>query len=112
MADFDHKNDKAIQEKLGILLFQLSELVKDPPTPIDFYDWRDNVSHVMKEIKAISLKSYDRLDDLVLAIERYGEQHVNDIENEVSPAEIAHSAERYFQQAAFLTSEINSLKRP
>lgn len=102
--------DEAGETKLGLLLFQLGELVKDPPTTVDLYDWRYNIDHVMKEIKDLAPDYYEQLDDLVTAVQMEGERHVSDIDAEEAPNVIAHSGEHYFAKVAHLISEINRLK--
>ena len=102
--------DEATQTKLGLLLFQLGELAKDPPTTVDLYDWRFNLDHVMEEIKELAPDYHERLYDLVTAIQAQGEQHVTDIDAEEAPNVIAHSGQIYFEKVSILNSEINQLK--
>ena len=102
--------DEATRQKLQLLIFQLSEIINDPPTILDLADWEDNIEHVMNEIKDVSEMAYDRLDDLVIEVVRRGEIHVKDVDDEVSPKQSEQTAHEYFQQVAFVTSEINSLK--
>ena len=107
----DDREKKGLDGQVNLLFFQLSELVNDPPTILDFYDWRSNVNKLMKEIKRLSPKDHERLDDLVEGVKLHGEKHINDLDAEESPAVIAHSQEHYFQSVAMLESEINQLKR-
>lgn len=97
--------------KLNLLLFQLGEMVKDPPTVLDHYDWKNDLDYVMQEIRDISEEAYEKLYDIVLQVQRMGEEHIGDIDGDAAPNVTARSAELYFQQVAYLTSEINSLKK-
>lgn len=107
----DDPEKKRLDKKINLLFFQLSQLVNDPPTTVDFYDWRSNVNNLMQEIEGFSPRVHDRLDDLVEAVKLQGERHVSDLDAEESPAVTAHSQERYFQSVAMLDSEINQLKK-
>ena len=114
MQDFlesDDRKKKGLDGKVNLLFFQLSELVNNPPTTIDFYDWRSNINALMKEIKRLSPEDHKRLDDLVEGVKMRGEKHIIDLDAEESPAVVAHSQEHYFQSVAMLESEINQLKR-
>jgi hypothetical protein len=102
--------DEAAKAKLQLLLFQLSEILNDPPTILDLADWRDNISHVMDQIKEVSELAYNRLEDLVVEVVRRGEVHVDDLDSEAPPNQSERTAHEYFAQVAFVTSEINSLK--
>ena len=107
----DDPEKKRLDGRINFFFFQLSELVNDPPTTLDFYDWRSNVNTLMEEIKELSLSDYEQLDDLVEAVKLQGERHVSDLDAEESPAVIAHSQEHYFESVAMLDSEINQLKK-
>lgn len=102
--------DDTEKERLQVLLFQLSEQLKDPPLMIDLYDWRDTMEILMKEIKEISTFAYDRLDDLVNEAMRLAEKHVQDLDRDAPPKESEQSAMNYQEQIAFVTSEINTIK--
>ncbi len=102
--------DEASKEKIQLLLFQLGELLKDPPIVINFLDWRDNVEDVMGEIKDLSPYVYDRLQDLIIEVARRAEVHVEDLDNEAVPNDTERSYHEYFAQAGFVASEINSIK--
>jgi len=98
------------RSKLNVLLFQLGDLLKEPPTILDVHDWKNNIDYVMQEIREISSEAYEKLDDLVTQVWRLGEQHVYEIDSDEPPNVVAHSAEKYFEQVSYVTSEINSLK--
>lgn len=104
------KSDEKKAKRLNLLLFQLGELVKDPPTALDIEDWKKNVEYVMQEIRDISDHVYDRLDDLVTEVVRIGEEHIHQIDMDEAPSVVARSGELYFTQIAYLNSEINMLK--
>ena len=102
------KDEKQI--KLHALFFQLGEILKEPPTIIDCYDWIDNIDFLMQQIQAISEDVYSKLDDLVTEVQRCGKEHVHDIDTEASPSQISRSADLYFKQVSYINSEINNLK--
>lgn len=102
--------DEATKQKLQVLLFQLGEIIKDPPTILDLSVWEDNIELVMDEIKEVCELAYDRLDDLVIEVIRRGEIHVKNVDEEMPPNEVEQTEHEYFQQVGFVTSEINSLK--
>ena len=102
--------DDAAHTKLNLLLFQLSESVKIPPTIVDLYDWRYNVDYVMGQIKELAPDHYNRLDDLVTAVQLQGQNHITDIDADEAVNVIAHSSEHYFEKVSMLISEINHLK--
>ncbi len=102
--------DKAAKSKLQVLLFQLTELLKDPPIIINLPDWRDNVEGVLEEIGALSPDAYDRLQSLVAEAIRRAVAHVGDLDNEAAPNKTERSYNEYFTQVAFVTSEINAIK--
>ena len=114
MQEFFEGSDpekKRFEREVNLLFFRLSELVNDPPTTVDFYDWRSNVNGLMKEIKRLSPKDYERLDDLVEGVKLHGEKHVGNLDTEQSPTVIAHGQESYFASVAMLDSEINQMKK-
>jgi len=102
--------DDATKAKLQVLFFQLNEILKDPPTILDFPEWKDNISYVMDQIKELSELVYNRLDDLVTELIRRGENHVSDLDVDAAPQQTERSAYKYFEQLAYIESEINSLK--
>lgn len=104
--EFSHEK----RNKLHSLFYQLSELIKSLPTILDFYDWVGRVDYIMQEIRDLSDRAYERLNDLVLELERIAEKHVEDLDEDVSPRVAASSAEKYFQQVSYVISEINQLK--
>ena len=102
--------DKSTQEKLQILLYRLEETLKDPPIMLDIFIWKDAVEQTMKQIKEASELAYNRLEDLVDEAVRRAESHVVDLDNEQSFQEVERTSCEYFEQVAFVTSEINALK--
>jgi len=96
--------------KLNHYLFQLSELIKSPPTVLDYHDWKSNVDFVMQEIHDLSDRAYEELEDLVTQLKRLGEDHVFRIDADEPPDVISRSSELYFEQVSYLTSEMNRLK--
>ncbi|QVL58336.1 MAG: hypothetical protein KFB93_04435 [Simkaniaceae bacterium] len=102
--------DEASKEKMQLLLFQLVELLKDPPIVINLQDWRDSVEDVIDEIEELSSFAYDRLQDLVAEAIRRAEVHVRDLDSDVPPQQTEKSYHEYFAQVAFVSSEINALK--
>ena len=102
--------DEASKTKLQVLLFQLAELLKDPPIVINLPDWRDNVEDVMDEIEGLSPYVRDHLDDLITEVIRRAEVHVDDLDREAAPNETERSYHEYFTQVAFVASEINAIK--
>lgn len=107
------KNSESEENKNQILglLSQIAEMLKEPPIIIDFYDWREDLEQMMREIHSLSPHIHDRLDDLVSEAIRLGALHVNDIDKEeISPNEVEQSSINYYEQIAFINSEINSIK--
>lgn len=102
--------DKATKAKLQLLLYQLGETLKDPPIMLDVIYWKDTVEETMKQIKMSSELAYNRLEDLVDEAVRRAEAHVIDLDNEDTGQELGRTSHEYFEQVAFVTSEINSLK--
>lgn len=102
--------DEPSKEKMQILLFQLGELLKDPPIVLNLADWRDSVEDVMDEIEGLSPYARDRLQDLVTEAIRRAEVHVDDLDSDAPPNKTEMSAQEYFAQIAFVGSEINALK--
>ncbi|MCB1107671.1 MAG: hypothetical protein KDK76_06220 [Chlamydiia bacterium] len=102
--------DSASKEKLHILLYQLSEQLKNPPIVIDLHDWRESVEIIMKEIEEFSPYVFERLEDLVVEAIRLANIHVLDLDKEAPPKEVEHSAIEYQEQIAFVSSEINAIK--
>ena len=102
--------DDASKEKLQLLLFQLGEQLKDPPIMIDLYNWRDNVEIIMKDIQEVSPYVHDRLDDLINEAMRLANKHVMDLDRDISRRDSEQSAREYFEQIAFVASEINAIK--
>ena len=106
----DFPNDEASKIKLHLLLYQLSEHLKDPPVVIDLYDWRDNLDHLMEEIEELSPYAYQSLRDLVDQALRIATEHVSDLDKDLAPRELQNSSMNYNKQLAFVMSEINRLK--
>ncbi|MBI3211279.1 MAG: hypothetical protein HYZ47_01150 [Simkania negevensis] len=104
------ERENSTRAKLSLLLFQLGELFKDPPTVLDYYDWSDNIDYILGEINQLSSTAFNRLEDLVIEAQRRGKQHVDDIDADEAPSVIEHSSYLYFEQVSFITSEINSIK--
>jgi len=102
--------DDASKEKLQLLLFQLGEQLKDPPIMIDLYDWIDTVEIIMKDIQEVSPYVHDRLDNLVTEAARLANKHVMDLDKDAPPKDSEQSAMEYFEQIAFVASEINAVK--
>ena len=102
--------DEASREALEVLLFQLMELLKSPPVVLDLPDWRENVEDVMNKIKDLSEVAYENLEDLVIEAVRRAEVHVQDLDENTQPQQTERSAQEYFTQVGFVSSEINSLK--
>ncbi|CCB89468.1 hypothetical protein [Simkania negevensis] len=96
--------------KLSVLLYQLGDQLKEPPTILDYQDWKNNVDYIMQEIRDISDAAYYKLDDLVTEVLRLGEEHVYEIDSDEPPNVVARSAELFYTQVSYVTSEINSLK--
>lgn len=107
---FEMPQDEASKEKMQLLLFQLSELLKDPPIVINLPDWRESVEDVMEEINELSSYAHDRLQDLVIEGVRRVEVHVEDLDSDAAPNKTESSAHEYYAQVAFINSEINALK--
>jgi len=102
--------DEASREALEVLLFQLMELLKGPPVFLDLPEWRENVEDVMNKIKDLSEVAYENLEDLVVEAVRRVEVHVQDLDENTEPQQTERSAQEYFTQVGFVSSEINSLK--
>jgi len=96
--------------KLGLLLFELGELFKNPPITIDYFDWTDRVDHVMDEIGRVSVQVFERIEALVSLVVLKAKEHVDDIDGDAMGNEIEQSSIRYYEQVGFLTSEINTIK--
>ncbi len=109
-----HNKNMQMKDKKQIefhsLLFQLGEILKEPPTVIDCYDWLDTIDALMRQIRAISKEAHDKLDDLICEVQRRGQEHVRDIDANESPSQVARSADLYFEQVSYTNSEINDLK--
>ena len=97
-------------EERELLLYQLGELIKDPPVVIDYYGWLNDVDRSMKAIKKVDREAYDRLIDLVSELQRRAGDMIKDLDDEEIPSTIARDHSHYFEEASFITSEINSLK--
>jgi len=106
----ENPKDEAAKEKLQLLLYQLSEILNEPPTTLDLPDWKDNVAYVMDQIKGVSELGYNHLEGLVIEVVRRGEVHVADLDEDASAAQTERTAYEYFEQVAFVASEINTLK--
>jgi len=106
----ENPSDEASKEKLQLLLFQLGETLKDPPVVIDIYSWRDSVEVIMEEIQKVSPYAYNMLEDLITETVRIANIHVSDLDRNAPPNEIEQSSMKYFEQVAFVNSEINNLK--
>lgn len=102
--------DEASKNKLSLLLYQLSELMKNPPIVVDFYDWRDSVEITMDDIQDVAPYAHERLQDLVIEVVRRAEIHVDDLDRDALPTDKERSMHDYFAQVGFVTSEINALK--
>ena len=98
------------RSKLNILLFQLGDQLKEPPTVLDYQDWKNNVDYIMEEIRDISDAAYGKLDDLVTEALRLGEEHMHEIDSDEPPNVVGRSAELFYTQVSYVTSEINNLK--
>ena len=53
---------------------------------------------------------HDRLDDLVREASRLANKHVMDLDRDAPPKDSEQSAMEYFEQIAFVASEINAIK--
>ena len=104
----NHDDKKLV--KLNALLYQLGEQVKDLPTLLDYHEWKNNLDYTMQEIRDISDKAYESLEDLVTQVCRIGEEHIYELDNDEPPSVTARSSELYFEQVAYITSEVNRLK--
>ncbi len=102
--------DEASKEKLQLLLFQLGEQLKDPPIIIDLYDWSDTVEIIMKDIQGVSPYVHDRLEDLVNDAVRLANKHVMDLDKDAPPKDSEQSSMEYFEQIAFVASEIHAIR--
>lgn len=102
--------DEASKEKLRVLLFQLSELLNDPPIVINWLDWTETIEDLMDEIEELSSFARNRLDDLIVEALRRARVHVEDLDSEAPPTQTERSAHEYYAQVAFVSSEINDLK--
>ena len=102
--------DDASKEKLQVLLYQLSEQLKDPPIMVNLNDWRDTVEFLMRDIQELSTYIHDRLEDLVDEAVRLAIQHVMDLDQDAPPKESEQSSMNYFEQVAFVSSEMNAIK--
>jgi len=102
--------DEASKKQFNTLLFQLGELLNDPPVVIGLYGWMDDVDEVMEKIQKLSPEAYDRLEDLVSEAVQRANQHVSDIDAEADPKVLEHDSNLYFEEIAFVSSEINNLK--
>ncbi len=102
--------DDSSKEKLQLLLFQLGEQLKEPPIMIDLYNWRDTVEIIMKDIQEVSPYVHDRLDALISEAMRLVHKHVMDLDRDISRKDSEQSAMDYFEQIAFVASEINAIK--
>lgn len=87
-------------------------MISSIPAPIDLYGWQEDIDDMMSRIRALSLPTYERLEGLVSELIKRGMEHIRDLDNEEAPSVTEESARRYFEQAAFLTSEIQSLRPP
>lgn len=102
--------DEPSKEKFRMLLFQLGEMLNDPPIVINFLDWRETIEDLMEEIEELSPFAFGRLDDLVTEALRRAGTHVEDLDSDAAPGQIEKSEHEYFAQVAFVASEINDLK--
>ena len=102
--------DEASKEKMQLLLYQLGELLNDPPIVINLPDWRDSIEDIMDEIEELSPYARDRLQDLISGAIRRAATHVDDLDSDAPPNKTEMSAHEYYKQVAFVTSEINALK--
>ncbi|NGX51497.1 MAG: hypothetical protein K1060chlam2_01363 [Chlamydiae bacterium] len=106
----EQSKEEATKTKLQLLLYQLGELLNEPPTTLDLPDWRDNVTYIMEEIRDISELAFNHLEDLVAEVVRLGEVHVADLDEDAPPKQTERTGYDYFKQVGFVSSEINSLK--
>ena len=65
---------------MQLLLYQLGELLNDPPIVINLPDWRDSIEDIMDEIEELSPYARDRLQDLISAAIRSAAIHVDDLD--------------------------------
>ena len=101
---------QAVKKKINLLLFELENLLNDPPIEIDLYSWIDDVDRVMDKINENSPHAFSYLESLVLEAEKRAEEHVRNLDEEEEPHIIEESRNLYFEQVGFTLSEINSLK--
>ncbi len=109
---FFHRKPPSPEESLEPLLWQLRDLAQMPPVTIDLYVWERDIDAVMKQIRALSKRAYEQLEDLVLELEKRGIEHVRDLDNNEPPEVMEESHRRYFEQLAFLTSELQAFHFP
>lgn len=109
---FFHRKQREPEEKLEPLLWQLRDLAQMPPVTIDLYVWQGDIDMVMKQIRTLSKGAYEQLEDLVLELEKRGVEHVRDMDNNEPPEVTEESRRRYFEQLAFLTSELQAFHFP
>ena len=102
--------DQHSRDQLNLLLYQLSQLIDTPPLPIDHLVWLDDIDGKMKGIQHISQHVFEQLVDLIVELQKRGEEHVKDIDDDETPHVIEQSGRRYYEQACFVHSEINRLK--
>lgn len=102
--------DEASKEKLRMLLYQLSELLNDPPIVINIRDWTETIEDLMDEIEELSPFVRNRLDDLVVEALKRAHIHVEDLDSDAPSNQTERSAHEYYAQVAFVSSEINNLK--
>ncbi|MEM8728258.1 MAG: hypothetical protein AAGE99_06165 [Chlamydiota bacterium] len=102
--------DKASKEKMRLLLYQLGELLNDPPIVINLIDWSDSIEDIMDEIEDLSPFARNRLQGLITEVVRRAEVHVDALDSDALPTKTETSAQEYYAQVAFAHSEINALK--
>ncbi|PCI76138.1 hypothetical protein COB21_04745 [Candidatus Aerophobetes bacterium] len=100
------KGKKEMQE----LLFELEKVIHDTPLPNTYYGWVDDLDNVMGAMHKKYLPYYERLNDLVVELQRIAKEHMIDIEDELRVTEAMHSSEGYFRQMSYVVSELRGLK--
>ncbi len=93
-----------------MLLYKLGEIIKDPPVVIDYYAWLDDVDSILKQLKKVDREAYDRVIDLASELQRRAGDMIRDLDDEETPAILSKDQALYFEEASFITSEINALK--
>ena len=70
----------------------------------------ETIEDLMDEIEKLSPFVQKRLDDLVVEVLKRAYIHVKDLDSDAPPTQTERSANEYYAQVAFVTSEINNLK--